>query len=160
MLEEIRRLRDEFSERIHELEERIKRLENLTTPARLIMINWRIARIEASAHRILSSARNTLTSIPELEKDLKEYFVDLGELIKVVGNEVGTVSWDLVKACTSIIIHAAKEAGLPFRIIASIAVEKLGASATEAIDENVIKEVYGLVDWDYWKRLVSGARRP
>lgn len=151
VIEEVKRLREELSEKLQELEERIKRLEG-----KIITINWRIAHIEAYAHRILSSAKNTLISVPEIEKDLRDYFSDLGSLVKVIEREFGAVNWDLIKSCTSVVIHAAKIAGLPFRVVTSIAVEKLGGLAAEAIDENAVKEVYGFVDLDYWKRLIAG----
>lgn len=160
LLEEVRRLREEISGKLRELEERIKKLEDALSPSRIISITWRIARVEASAHRILSLARNTLVSVPDMEKDLRNYFADLGGLVEMVRREAGAVSWDLVKSCTSVAIHAAKTAGLPFRIIANIAIDKLGEAAADAIDENVVKGVYGLVDWDYWKRLIAGYKRP
>ncbi len=160
LLEEVRRLREEISGKLRELEERIKKLEDEISPSRIISITWRIARVEASAHRILSLARNTLVSVPDMEKDLRNYFADLGGLVEMVRREAGAVSWDLVKSCTSVAIHAAKTAGLPFRIIANIAIDKLGEAAADAIDENVVKGVYGLVDWDYWKRLIAGYKRP
>lgn len=159
VLEEVRRLREELSEKIRELEKRIRKLEDLASPAKLIAINWRIARIEASAHRIFASARNALTSVPELERDLEDYFRDLGDLIVMMMEEVGEVGWNLVKTCTSIVVHAAKEAGIPFRIVADFAVERLGSSAAKALDEDVIKKTYGLVDWDYWRSLVARLER-
>jgi chromosome segregation ATPase len=160
LLDEVRRLREEISGKIQELEERVKKLEDAISPSRIVSISWRIARVEASAHRILSMARNTLVSVPDMERDLRDYFADLGSLVEVIRGETGAVSWDLVKSCTSVAIHAAKTAGLPFRIIANIAIDKLGEVAADAIDEKVIKEVYGLVDLDYWRRLVAGYKRP
>ena len=159
LLDEVRRLREEISGKIQELEERVKKLEDAILQL-IVSISWRIARVEASAHRILSMARNTLVSVPDMERDLRDYFADLGSLVEVIRGETGAVSWDLVKSCTSVAIHAAKTAGLPFRIIANIAIDKLGEVAADAIDEKVIKEVYGLVDLDYWRRLVAGYKRP
>lgn len=156
MIEEVRRLREELSGKLQELEERIRRLEDASSPSKMIVINWMIARIEASAHRILSSAKNTLVSVPEIEKDLRDYFSDLRSLVDVIKREFATVSWDLVRSCTSVVVRAAKIAGIPFRVVASIAVEKLGELAAEAIDEKAVKEVYGFVDWDYWKKLIAG----
>ena len=153
MLKEVKRLGEEISERLQELEERVKRLEDASSSSRIISISWRIARVEASAHRILSLSRNTLVSVPEIERDLRDYFSGLGDLVEVIRREASAVSWDLIRSCTSVVIHAAKTAGLPFRIVASIAVEKLGERAADAIDENVVKEVYGFVDWDYWKKV-------
>jgi len=160
LLEEVKRLLEEISGKLQELEERIRKLEDAISLSRIISITWRIARAEASAHRILSLARNTLVSVPDMEKDLRDYFTDLGGLVEVIRGEAGAVNWDLVKSCTSVAIYAAKTAGLPFRIIANIAIDKLGEMAAAAIDENVVKGVYGLVDWDYWKRLIAGFKRP
>jgi hypothetical protein len=32
--------------------------------------------------------------------------------------------------------------------------------AADAIDEKVVKEVYGFVDLDYWRKLIAGYKRP
>ncbi|MEM0329029.1 MAG: hypothetical protein QXW02_01415 [Nitrososphaerota archaeon] len=157
---EVKRLRVELLEKLHELEERIRRLEDIVSPSKLIAINWRIAHVEAFAHRILSLSKNTLTSVPEIERDLRDYFSDLGDLAKLIEREIGSVDWDLIRSCTFVVMRAARTAGLPFRTIASIAIEKLGGLAVEAIDENAVKEVYGFVDWDYWRSLAAKLKKP
>ncbi|MEM0223798.1 MAG: hypothetical protein QXJ99_05310 [Thermofilum sp.] len=160
VIEEVKRLRVELSEKLHELEERIRKLEDMVSPSKLIAINWRIAHVEAFAHRILSLAKNTFASVPEIERDLRDYFSDLGDLAKLIEKEVGSVDWGLIRSCTFVVIRAARTAGLPFRIVASIAIEKLGGLAAEAIDENAVKEVYGFVDWDYWRNLAAKLKKP
>jgi len=102
-----------------------------------------MTRVEASNHRILSLARNILVRVPDMKRGLRNYFADLGDLVEIIRREPGTVSRDLVKSYTSVVIHAAKTAGLPFRIIANIAIDKLGEMAAEAIDENVVKGFMG-----------------
>ena len=153
-IEEIRKAWKESSEKLEELEKKVKKLERISDISSMIEINWRIAHMEAFAQRLLSSARNAVINLPRFEEGLKEYFEDLSSLLKILEERGWPINWDLVRKSTSIILHAAKEIGLPFRVVADLVVEKLGKDAAKVFSEKEIEEAYGLTDLDLWKKIL------
>ncbi|MCD6312365.1 MAG: hypothetical protein J7L79_00945 [Thaumarchaeota archaeon] len=158
MSSKVEKARNELSKRLEELESRIKRLEELIDLMNLIEISWRIAQIEAFSQRLLTSSRNELITIPRFEEELREYLNNLNALIKLLRSRMKSVNWKLVEESTSTVIHAAKEAGLPFRAIANLMIEKLGDDVVKVVSEKDIEEAYGLIDLNYWRRLLRERR--
>lgn len=152
--DELRKVKDELLEKLTGVEERVKKLEELVEPTNLIEINWRIARIEAFSQRLLTHSRNELITIPRFEEELREYLSNLHALIKLLRSRIKSVNWKLVEESTSMVIHAAKEAGLPFRALAALMIEKLGDDVVKVVSGKAIEEAYGLIDLNYWKRLL------
>jgi len=155
LLEELKKAKNELSRRLDNLEERIKQLEKVSDIPSLVEVSWKVAHIEASAQRLLSSARNGVINLPKFEERLRNYFDDLASLLKILDEKGWPISWDLIRKSNSVILHAAKEIGLPFTIVAELAVEKLHGYAANVFGEEVVEEVYGLSELDFWKKLLK-----
>ena len=155
---EVEKAGDELSKKLEELESRVKRLEELIASMNLIGISWKIARIEALSQRLLTYSRNELITIPRFEEELREYLSNLHALIKLLRSRMKSIDWKLIEESTSTVIHAAKEAGLPFRAIANLIIEKLGDDVVKVVSEKDIEEAYGLIDLNYWRRLLRERR--
>jgi len=160
LAEEIKRLRIDLSKKIADLEDRIKHLEESRDPSYMVEIVWRIACVEASAHRLLSYARNALTTLPQFEEELNRYFDDLRDFTRLMKDKEIPMNWHLVEKSTSIVLQAAKGAGLPFRIIASSIVDRLGEDSAKVLNEKMIEEIYGSADLEYWRSLLRRLRTP
>ena len=156
--DELRKVRDELLKRLTHIEERVKKLEEMVDPTNLVEINWRIARIEAFSQRLLTFSRNELITIPRFEEELREYLSNLNALIELLRSRMKSINWNLIEESTSTVIHAAKEAGLPFRAIANLIIEKLGDDVVKVVSEKDIEEAYGLIDLNYWRRLLRERR--
>ncbi|MCD6591415.1 MAG: hypothetical protein J7K78_00155 [Thaumarchaeota archaeon] len=154
LAEEIRKLRSELSKRLADLENRVKHLEETRDPSYMVELVWRVACIEASAQRLLSHARNTLTTLPQFEEELNNYFENLGEFVRLMKDKEIPVNWSLLERSTSMVLQAAREAGLPFRSIASSIIDKLDKDAVKVLSEEMIEKTYGLTDLEYWKGLL------
>ena len=156
MSSEVEKLRDELMSRISELESRVGKLEEeLNILPNIVEASWRIAQLESSAQRILSHSRSPLITLPIFEQELSKYFDELKDLITILKDASISVNWSLIGRSASMVIRAAKEAGISFGLLASLMIEKLGDYAAKIIDENVVGEVYGLAELEYWKRLLG-----
>ena len=152
---EVEKLRDELVGKISELESRVGRLEEkLNILPSIVEASWRIAQLESSAQRILSHSRSPLVTLPIFEQELSKYFDELKDLIAILKDASISVNWSLIGRSASMVLRAAKEAGISFGPLASLMIEKLGGYAAKVIDENVVGEVYGLAELKYWRKLL------
>ena len=156
MSSEVEKLRDELMRKISELESRVGKIEEeLNILPNIIEASWRIAQLESSAQRILSHSRSPLITLPMFEQELSKYFDDLKDLITILRDANIPVNWSLIGRSASMVLRAAKEAGISFGPLANLMIEKLGGYAAKVIDENVVGEVYGLAELKYWKKLLE-----
>ncbi|MCD6421135.1 MAG: hypothetical protein J7L17_01855 [Thaumarchaeota archaeon] len=155
MSSEVEKLRDEVMSKVSELESRVGKIEEeLNILPNIVEASWRIAQLESSAQRILSHSRSPLITLPMFEQELSKYFDELKELITILRDASMPMNWSLIGRSASTVLRAAKEAGISFGLIANLMIERLGDYAAKIIDENVVGEVYGLAELEYWRRLL------
>ncbi|MCD6591665.1 MAG: hypothetical protein J7K78_01440, partial [Thaumarchaeota archaeon] len=79
---------------------------------------------------------------------------NLGEFVRLMKDKEIPVNWSLLERSTSMVLQAAREAGLPFRSIASSIIDRLDKDAVKVLSEEMIEKTYGLTDLEYWRSLL------